>query len=88
MATETIALKHPYEFEGKTIDKVVFKTRLKAKDILASEVEMSARGADGSGALSQTFYLVCRATGLTPEALEEMDLVDYLTLAEKSKSFL
>ena len=42
--TETIELKHPFEFEGEKIEKVYFKKRMKAKDILASEAEMRARG--------------------------------------------
>ena len=66
MAAETIKLKHPFEFEGKTVSSVEFKTRLKAKDILASEAEMKARGADESGALSQTFYMVLSGYGLNP----------------------
>jgi len=86
--TETIELKHPFEFEGEKIEKVYFKKRMKAKDILASEAEMRARGGLQPGSVSQTFYLVCRAANLSPEALEEMDMRDYLALADKSNLFL
>lgn len=88
METERVALKKPFEFEGKQIDTVEFKTRMKAKDILASEQEMRARGVGDPGPISQTFYLVARAASLPPEALEEMDVQDYLMLADKAQSFL
>ncbi len=88
MADKETKLKHPFDFEEKKIEAVTFKERLKANDLLASEAEMQARNIVNPGQATHTFYLVSRATGLEPEALEEMDLADYLGLAEKANGFL
>jgi len=88
MENKPITLKHPFDHEGKKIETVTFKERLKGKDLLASEAEMQARNIVNPGDATRTLYLVSRATGLEPEVLEEMDLADYLGLAEKANGFL
>lgn len=83
-----VELKHPFTFDGIKIDSVTFPARMKAKAILDSEAEMQARGIINPGEAYRTFYLVCQATGIDPEALEEMDISDYLKLANKANGFL
>jgi hypothetical protein len=85
---ETITLKHPFEYEGKTIETVDFNGRLKTKDLLTCEAEMAARGIVSPGPATQTLYIISSATGLEPEALKEMDLSDYVALSEKVSAFL
>ena len=88
MEHDKITLKHPFEFEGKKIEKVMFKKDLKAKHILVTEDEMQARGIMTPGDGTRTFYLVSVATGIEPEPLGEMHISDYLKLAGKAGNFL
>jgi hypothetical protein len=84
---DEIALDYPFEFEGKTLEKVNFRTRLKGKDLLAVESEMKAQGILSPGDAERTMFIVARAASLPIEAVGEMDLVDYLKMADKASGF-
>jgi phage FluMu protein gp41 len=88
MKKETITLKHPIKHGDTEIKEVTWPKRMTAKDLLNAEGEMRARGITGAGEITQTFFIISRATGLEPEGLEKMDTTDYLPLVAKSKDFL
>lgn len=85
---ETIELKHPFEHEGVKYESVKFKDRLKANDLLKSELEMEANGIENPGDATRTLYLVAQAIKQPVEMVKAMDLADYLSLGEKVKAFL
>ncbi len=82
-----IQIKHPFEFEGKTVETVDFKDRLKGKDLLAAESEMKAQGITAPGDAERTMFLAARAMGQPVEFVEEMDLADYVVVADKVNGF-
>jgi hypothetical protein len=82
-----IGLKHPIEFDGKTIDLVTFR-RGKAADILESELDMQDHGLTAPGDATRTMYMVARLVSLPIEAVKLMDLEDYLPLAGRTADFL
>lgn len=84
---EKITLKHPFDFEGKKIETVDFKGRLKGKDLLAAETEMKAQGITAPGDAERTMFLSARAINQPIELVEEMDLADYVEIAEKVQAF-
>ncbi len=85
--SKRITLKHPFEFEDKTIETVDFKTRLKGKDLLAAESEMKAQGIAAPTDAERTMFIVARAISHPIELVEEMDMADYLEMAENVQSF-
>ncbi len=87
MPEEIVTLKHPFEFEGQTIESVPWN-RLKGRHIIAAEREMTARAVMTPGDAERTFYIVAQAIGHPPELLEMMDIADYLKLAGKAADFL
>ncbi|MCP4747302.1 MAG: phage tail assembly protein [Desulfobacteraceae bacterium] len=84
---EKIKLKHPFEWDGKKIETVTWR-RPKGKDIVESERDMQDRGILAPGDGTRTLFVVARIVGLASEAVEEMDLEDYLTLAGRAGNFL
>lgn len=85
--TKKITLKHPFEFEGKKVETVDFKDRLKGKDLLAAEAEMKAQGIASPTDAERTVYMAARAMGMPVEFVEEMDLADYLVIAARVGDF-
>ena len=83
-----IKLKHPFEFEGNKINSVTWPKRIKAKSLMKAEAEMIAKGFESAGENTRTMFMVAQVIGQPVDVVEEMDLADYLDLAEKAKSFL
>lgn len=88
MADNTVTLKTPLEHEDKIIESVTINDQLKAKDLLAAEAEMMARGITAPGSATQTLYIAAQATGLDPDVLREMALPDYVALSDRLTAFL
>jgi hypothetical protein len=82
-----IKLKHPIEFDNKTTT-LIYVRRGKAKDILASELDMQDHGLTAPGDATRTMYMVAQLVELPIEAVEKMDLEDYLPLAADVADFL
>jgi hypothetical protein len=82
-----IKLKHPIEIDAKTITLIYLRRGL-AKDILASELDMQDHGLTAPGDATRTMYMVAQVLELPIEAVEKMDLEDYLPLAAAVADFL
>lgn len=82
---EKITLKKPFEFEGERIEEITVK-ELTGKDFMAAVKEMALiqkeRGVtDESTAIETAAFLAAKAAGLPFEAVESMDVADFLPLA-------
>ncbi len=86
--TNKITLKHPFKFEGETLKSLTLKDRLKGGDLLAVEAEMKAKGIVNSTEVERNMFMAARAIGQPIEYVEEMDLADYVVLADKTSGFL
>lgn len=78
--TTIIPLAHPFEAEGRTLSEVTIR-RAKAKDIRA----LDAR-ADSSD-MDKTFMMIELLTGLPAEVVDEIDAIDFSTIATAVGSF-
>lgn len=78
----TVALKFPFEFEGRTITSLTFR-RPKVKDIEAIQTAV-----DTSGEVTASIVSVSRLSGLSEAAVREIDGDDFIIIAEAMSNFL
>jgi hypothetical protein len=82
---EKIQLTAPLDFEGQRIEELTVRD-LKGKDFMAAIKEMSAiqreRGQAGEApsAIETAAFLAARAAGLPYDAIEALDVRDFLPL--------
>jgi len=79
-AIEKLTLDHPFTADGKTLTEVSIR-RPKVKDI------RSVDKVKGDGDLQQGIVTVALLTGLSVEALDDMDAGDFARVSEVVGSF-
>ena len=72
-------LKYPFTYKEKVIDEIVLQ-RPKARDLLKME-------ASGKAGLASTSMMLSRLSGLSEEALGELDAEDLMALSEEMGDF-
>ena len=88
----THVFKPPFEFEGKTYDKLTFDFEgLLGSDMIAVENEMAAVGEDVlSPEISTSFLakMAARAAGVGSDLIEHLPIRDFGKIKNKSRDFL
>ncbi len=74
-------LKHPVEYAGETVDSIELR-RGKAKDLRGIPADEKAILAD------HAITLLSRLSGQSTELIGELDLEDFMRLAEELEGFL
>ena len=74
-------LKHPFEYASEVVDSIELR-RGKGKDLRGIPADESAILAD------HAITLLSRLSGLSTELIGELDLEDFMKLAEELESFL
>lgn len=83
---ETVTLDTPFTYENVEYKDIDITPRMKAKELLKAEREMTISGIQNPGDVERTFYLVVQATGLPAEVIGEVDGADYMRLSGKVES--
>lgn len=88
----THVFKKPFEFEGKTYDKLTFDFEgLLGSDMIAVENEMAAVGEYAlSPEISTSFLskMAARAAGVGSDLIEHLPIRDFGKIKNKSRDFL
>ena len=77
---DRMKLKHPFELDGETVEAVSLR-RPKVKDLRAIDA------AEEKGELEQGAVMIAAVTGLSMEAVDELDTEDFLAITEKIEAF-
>lgn len=79
--TKTIKLTVPFEWEGRKINELTVR-RPKVRDIRETETDPDKADID------RGILMTALLTDLPPEAIEEMDAADFMSVSEVVQGFL